>query len=290
LANSVAIGELQSALPSRPRSEDQPREARVLRFDRVSVQFENRQVLENISFEVRAKETIVLLGAAASGKTVLLKTAIGLIQPDEGDVYLFDQDIARLKEETLLPLRRRVGVLFQENALFDSLTVAENVAFPLVNRAEPPLEESEVDARVKEKINFVELSGASEKYPSEISGGMQRRVGIARAVVTEPTLMLYDSPTAGLDPITAFRIVALLIRQRDMRNQTSLVITHRLQDGHLLANWSYDAESMKLKRRAGSQMTRFLVLRKGRLVFEGSEQELRSSTDPYVSNFAPRFA
>lgn len=254
------------------------------------MQFDDRRALESISLQVRVNETVVLLGAAGSGKTVLMKTAIGLIRPDEGNVDMFGQNVSTLKEEKLYPLRRRVGVLFQESALFDSLTVEENVAFPLLNLPGHPLPESELQARVKQKIDFVDLGGAMQKYPSELSGGMQRRVGIARAAVTEPPLMLYDSPTAGLDPITAFRIIALLIRQRDTRNQTLLVVTHRLQDGHLLANWSYDAQSMKLRRRASGELTRFLVLREGRLVFEGSEKELQSSSDPYVSKFAPRFS
>jgi phospholipid/cholesterol/gamma-HCH transport system ATP-binding protein len=247
-------------------------------------------VLENVSLQVGVNETVVLLGAAGSGKTVLLKTAIGLTQPDEGDVYLFNQKISSLKEEQLFPLRRQAGVLFQESALFDSLTVEENVAFPLLNQPGPRLPESELAARVKQKIDFVDLASAMEKYPSELSGGMQRRVGIARATVTEPPLMLYDSPTAGLDPITAFRIIALLIRQRAIRRTTSLVITHRLQDSHLLANWSYEAESMRLRQTGSGQSTRFIVLREGRLVFEGSEKELQASTDAYISKFAPRFS
>lgn len=281
---------IESLAAKRPAlANDSTSPAVVLRFDRVSVRFDDRPALANVSLEVRVNETVILLGATGSGKTVLLKTAIGLIQPDEGDVYLFGQNISTLPEERLYPLRRQVGVLFQEGALFDSLTVGENVAFPLVNQPGPPLPESEVKARIEEKLVFVELGSAMEKYPSELSGGMQRRVGIARAAVTNPPLMLYDSPTAGLDPITAFRIVALLIRQRDTRNQTSLIISHRLQDSHLLANWSYDAQSRRLRRGANGQAARFLVLREGRLIFVGSEKELQSSRDSYISQFAPRF-
>ena len=230
------------------------------------------------------------MGSKGSGKTVLLKTAIGLIQPDEGHVCLFGEDITNLAEEKLYPLRRRVGVLFQEGGLFDSLTVEENVAFPLLNQPGEALPESEVQSRVKQELDFVGLGTAMEKYPSELSGGMQRRVGIARAAVTRPPFTLFDSPTAGLDPITAFHIVALLIRQRDIRNTTSLIVTHRRQDGDLLANWRYDPQQEKLVRsRNVYQPARFVVLREGRLVFEGSEAELFSSRDAYIAKFAPRF-
>src|ERR1700694_2673718 len=257
--------------------------APVLRFDRVTVRFNEKPALNSISLAIHPGETMVLLGAAGSGKTVLLKTAIGLIQPDEGQVYLFAEDIANLDEEKLNSLRRRVGVLFQEGGLFDSLTVEENVAFPLLNQPGQTVTDSEVQTRVKQEIEFVDLGAALEKYPTEMSGGMQRRVGIARASVTKPPFMLFDSPTAGLDPITAFRIVALIMRQRDTRNTTSLIVTHRRQDGHLLANWRYDAQQATLARSSdGHQRVRFVVLREGRLVFEGSEEELSSSTDAYV--------
>ena len=264
--------------------------APVLRFDGVTVRFDEKPALNGISLAIRLGETMVMLGAAGSGKTVLLKTAIGLIQPDEGQVYLFGEDITNLNEEKLNSLRRRVGVLFQEGGLFDSLTVEENVAFPLMNQPGQTLTGSEVQTRVKQEIEFVDLGAALEKYPTELSGGMQRRVGIARASVTKPPLMLFDSPTAGLDPITAFRIVALIMRQRDTRNTTSLIVTHRRQDGHMLANWHHNVQQAKLTRGFdGNQRVRFVVLREGRLVFEGSEDELLSSTDAYISKFAPRF-
>jgi phospholipid/cholesterol/gamma-HCH transport system ATP-binding protein len=263
--------------------------ASVLRFDRATVRFDDKPALVDISFEVRAGETIVLYGAAGSGKTVLLKTAISLIRPEGGRTYLFGQDITELPEEELYRLRRRVGVLFQEGALFDSLTVEENVAYPLLNQRDHEPPESEVQARVKEALAFVDLAATMEKYPSELSGGMRRRVGIARAAVARPPLMLYDSPTAGLDPVTAYRIVALIIQHRDTRNSTSIVVTHRHQDGKLLANFGYDPITGKLQLAGDAQQrTRFIVLREGRIVFQGSEAEMRSSADPYVAIFAGR--
>jgi phospholipid/cholesterol/gamma-HCH transport system ATP-binding protein len=257
----------------------------LLRLDRVTVHFDDQPALSDISIRIYRGKTTVMFGAAGSGKTVLLKTAIGLIRPDAGRVYLLGQDITGLDEEQLYPLRRNVGMLFQEGGLFDSLTVEENVAFPLLER-EPKLQESEVRERVKEELDIVELAGNLEKYPSELSGGMRRRVGIARAAITKPPLILYDSPTAALDPITAYRIIALVIQQRDTQNTTSLVVTHRYQDGRMLANLIYDPHSNKLVRASqGGAPTNFLVLRAGRLVFEGSEADLRSSRDPYVSKF-----
>ena len=263
------------------------RVAPVLRFDQVTVQFEDKPALIDVSFEVHTGETRVVFGATGSGKTVLLKTALGLIRPEAGRVYLFGRNITRLSERQLFPLRRGIGVLFQESALFDSMSVEDNVAYPLLNQLDRKLPEDEVRARVKEALDFVELGEAMEKYPSELSGGMRRRVGIARATVANPSLMLYDSPTGGLDPVTAYRIVKLIIQQREARNATPIVVTNRYPIGHLLANYHHDARTGKLVRTGNEQsQTQFMVLRQGRLVFHGSETELRSSTDPYISIFA----
>lgn len=229
---------------------------------------------------------MVLFGASGSGKSVLLKTGIGLIQADEGHVRLFGRDITALSEEKLLSMRRCVGMLFQEGGLFDSLTVEENVAYPL-EYPQRKLPEPEVRARVKQALDFVGLSEALDRLPSDLSGGMRRRIGIARAEVTKPPLMLYDSPTAGLDPVTAYRIVALVIQQRDTRSATTIVVTHRYQDGRLLANYTYDPTNGKLKRTSDlSQRVKFIVLRDGRVTFEGSEAGMRASADPYVASFA----
>ncbi len=261
----------------------------VLSFEGVTLQFDDRAVLNNISFSVDAGETRVIMGAAGSGKTLLLKNAIGLLCPDLGSVRLFGNEITNLDERELHPLRRHVGVLFQEGALFDSLTVAENVAYPLRYQPDRFLSETAILDNVKTALNFVGLSRVMNKYPSEISGGMRRRVGIARAAITKPPLMLYDSPTAGLDPITANRIMVLAVRQRALAQTAFLVVTHRKQDGVILARYSYDSEAGKLERSDDvAGRTVFMILREGRLVFEGSEAELESSTDPYVSRFARR--
>jgi phospholipid/cholesterol/gamma-HCH transport system ATP-binding protein len=261
-----------------------------LRFDRVSLSFEETPVLDNVSFDLDAGESCVIFGAAGSGKTVLLKTALGLLKPDSGRVILFGKDITGLKETELFDIRARVGVLFQEGGLFDSLTIEENVAYPLLNQRVLTFARSEVRPRVEEALRFVELEHTLEKFPSELSGGMRRRVGIARAVVTEPSLMLYDSPTAGLDPITSYTIVSLIIKGRDLRNAATMIVTHRYQDGAWLADFRYNPKSGVLVPAASNgrrvdTRTKFMVLREGRKVFEGSRAELEASRDPYIAKF-----
>jgi phospholipid/cholesterol/gamma-HCH transport system ATP-binding protein len=263
----------------------------VLRFENVTVAFEGNEAISDISFEAAASESRVILGAAGSGKTVLLKTALGLVKPDKGKVIVFDKDIATMRERDLFEVRSRMGMLFQESALFDSLTIEENVAYPLLNQKSnrPPTEE--VRRRVEEALEFVELAGTLEKFPSELSGGMRRRAAIARAVVTEPPLIFYDSPTAGLDPITAYTIMALLIKERDVAHTTTLMVTHRYQDGNLMANFRYNSEQGRLEPAgdgAGRARTTFMVMREGRLIFEGDQDRLESSTDPYITTFVKR--
>lgn len=262
----------------------------VLRFDHVTVRFEDQTALEDVSLEMHAGETCVILGAAGSGKTVLLKTALGLLRPDAGRVSVFGRDITELPERDLFDIRSRIGVLFQEGGLFDSLTIEENVGYPLANQPSLCCPPEEMRRRVEEALSFVELEHTLEKVPSELSGGMRRRVGIARAVVTEPRLVLYDSPTAGLDPITAFTIMTLIVKERDLKNTTTALVTHRYQDGSVLANFRYDPAAAALEPGAPgpAARTRFLVLKEGRLVFEGSQAELEASTDPYIARFVRR--
>lgn len=265
----------------------------LLRFEDVTVRFYDKSALNGVSFEMRAGETRVLLGEAGSGKTVLLKTALGLQRPTSGKVTLFGRDITRMKEQELFELRSRVGILFQEGGLFDSLTIEENVSYPLVNQItrRSRNDAAQIDEAVREALRFVELEHTLQQFPSELSGGMRRRVGIARAVVTEPELVLYDSPTAGLDPITANTIMALIVKERDMRNTAALMATHRYQDGQLMANFRYNPDSGQLQRvsmngdgHIGST-TKFMVMRDGRLIFEGSQPELESTSDSYLSKF-----
>jgi phospholipid/cholesterol/gamma-HCH transport system ATP-binding protein len=267
-------------------------ESTIVCFEDVSLHFGETPALDHVSFQMGPGETRVVFGAAGSGKTVLLKVAVGLVKPDSGKVFLLGQDISNMPEHQLFDLRARVGILFQEGALFDSLTVAENVSYPLENQRclRATTETRSTASRVRETLEFVELAHTLEKFPSELSGGMRRRVGIARAVVTEPALELYDSPTAGLDPITAHTIITLILKERDLRNTATIMVTHRFQDGQLMANFRYNPNSGDIERAprgsAETVDTKFLIMQEGRLVFEGSETEFLANQDPYVRKFA----
>jgi phospholipid/cholesterol/gamma-HCH transport system ATP-binding protein len=260
-----------------------------IRFENVTVTFGDVQALDGLTFGIAEGETRIIMGAAGSGKTTLLKTAMGLIAPASGRIFLFGEDVTGLPEAKWFGVRQKLGMLFQESALFDSMTVAQNVAYPLLNQKENRMDRSKMEAAVRESLRFVELEQTIERYPSELSGGMRRRVAIARAVVTKPPLLLYDSPTAGLDPITAHTIMALIVKERDVDNTTALVVTHRYQDGNLVANFRYNPETERLDPvgKAGTK-TVFMVLQEGRLVYEGDQAGLEASADPYISKFVKR--
>jgi len=261
----------------------------VLRFDRVSVAFDDVPALADVSFQAFEGESRVIMGATGSGKTVLLKTALGLQRPDSGTVFVFGKDISRMRERELFEIRSKMGMLFQESALFDSLNIQENVSYPLLNQLSIDCPAGDVLPRVEEALKFVELEGILARFPSELSGGMRRRAAIARAVVTQPPLLLYDSPTAGLDPITAHTIIALIVKERDLNKTTTLIVTYRYQDGNLVANFRYNPENGGLQRAgaggAAPPRTLFMVLREGRLIFEGPQTELEASKDKYISKF-----
>jgi phospholipid/cholesterol/gamma-HCH transport system ATP-binding protein len=266
-------------------------ETPILEFRNVTVAFDTVTALRDCSFIMRAGETRVILGAAGAGKTVLLKAALGLYPAASGRIVAFGQDVTDLPEKAWYPVRAKMGVLFQEGGLFDSLTIEENVSYPLLNQHGAQFASgAEVLSRVRDALRFVELEHTLDKFPSELSGGMRRRVGIARAVVTAPPLELYDSPTAGLDPITANTIIALIVKERDLRNTATMMVTHRYQDGQLLANFRYNPDSGKLEMAPPGRSLRtiFMVLKDGQLVFEGSQAELEASRDAYLSKFARR--
>ncbi len=256
----------------------------LIEFDHVHLAFGEQTVLEDVSFAVRRSETKVLLGETGAGKSVVLKLAIGLLRPDAGRVEVLGETVSRLPETELYALRRRIGIVFQESALFDSLTVRENVAYRL--EEERRLSEDEIEARVRACLAAVELEEAIDKMPAELSGGMQRRVSIARALSTEPEILLYDSPTGGLDPITATNIMEQIIRLRDVNKVTALLVTHRLQDGFLMATHCWDPEANALRASiAENHATSFLVLHQHRAIFDGQLQTLRANPDPYLQHF-----
>jgi len=261
----------------------------ILQFENVTVAFDGNPAIEELSFEIFKGEARIIVGASGSGKTVILKTALGLLRPDSGRVFLFGEDITGRKEQQLFDIRARAGMLFQEGALFDSLTIEENVAYPLVNQKMVKCPPGEVRPRVERALSFVELGHTLDKFPSELSGGMRRRVGIARANITQPDLVLYDSPTAGLDPITANNIMSLIVKERDLRHATTIIVTQRFQDGQIMAQYRYNPDTDFLERVQGqTEGIGFLVMKEGRLVFEGSAKQLRQVTDPYISKFVLR--
>src|SRR5262245_39393581 len=255
-------------------------------FEDVSLAFEGPPVLDGVSFALRRGETKVVLGVAGSGKSTILKLCLGLLKPDSGHIYVLGHDITTMSEEELFDLRSMVGIVFQESALFDSLNVRDNVAFRLM---EEHLPEPEVEKRVRESLSFVELEEAIEKLPSELSGGMRRRVGIARAIITHPEVLLYDSPTGGLDPITSTTIIELIMKQRDVYKTSALLVSHRLQDGFMLASHYYDPETNSMQAVDGKPMrdvhTSFMVLRDGKVIFDGTALELGRIQDPYIREY-----
>jgi phospholipid/cholesterol/gamma-HCH transport system ATP-binding protein len=257
----------------------------VLVFEDVSIGFEGKQVLENISFKVLPGETRILLGPAGSGKSVLLKLANGLMRPDSGTITVFGDEINTMPEEQLFQLRGRIGMVFQEGALFDSLTVHDNVAYRLIEQKVP---QDEVNRRVLEALRFVELEQTVDKFPSQLSGGMRRRVAIARAIVNRPDLILYDSPTGGLDPITSTTIVELVMKQRDVYHTSSLLVTHRLQDAFALAMNTFDKTEnhmVPIPNDGLDTKTNFLMLHDGHLVFDGSTHDLVHSDDAFIKEY-----
>lgn len=255
----------------------------------VSLSFDEKRILADVSFEVRRGETLVLLGITGAGKSVLLKLILGLLKPDSGEIHVEGRDIVPLAETELLSFRRRMGIVFQEGALFDSLSVYENVAYRL--REGGVRDETAIERRVREVLRFVEMEPAIEKTPAELSGGMRRRVSVARAIINGPSIMLYDSPTAGLDPVTAQTINILIAKLREVEHVSSIVVTHRLQDAFVLANFVFSEEHQALvpartNGRPGQMAaTRFLVLRDGAVYFEGNKQELVIARDPYLQKF-----
>jgi len=273
-------------------SETTPGEPVVV-FDKVHLGFEDHEVLRGISFEIEARETKILLGESGSGKTLILKLAAGLLRPDSGTVSVMGHDLSHMSETELLDFRRKLGFVFQEGALFDSLDVNDNVAFRLREEHVP---DEEVETRVHEALRFVEMEQAIDKFPGELSGGMRRRVSIARALVDRPPIVFYDSPTAGLDPVTSQTIITLIMRLRDTLGVTSVLATHRVQDAFGLANFRFDATANRVEKLSGNGAradidhggvapTNILVLKDGEIYYRDSADNLLKSSDKYLKQF-----
>ena len=272
---------LSPTLPEVPDHSPGP----VVEFRGVSIAFEANQVLRDVSFSVMPGEQRMILGPAGGGKSTLMKIANGLVRPDAGEVFVFGRALGGMTEHELYEMRAHVGMVFQESALFDSLNVEDNVCYRLHEEHVRP---DEMHRRAVEALQFVELEKAIEKFPAELSGGMRRRVSIARAIISRPDLILYDSPTAGLDPITSNTIIELVVKQRDVSLTTSLLITHRLQDAFTMATHRYNAETGRMEpipNRGLDPSVTFLVLNEGRVVFDGSTTGLVHTEDPWLRSY-----
>jgi phospholipid/cholesterol/gamma-HCH transport system ATP-binding protein len=257
-----------------------------IEFENVSIAFDDKVVLQNISFRLAHGETKAVFGVAGSGKSTMLKLAMGLLRPDSGRIYVLGEEITHMTEQELFELRRRVGIVFQESALFDSMKVYENVAFRLMEEGIPA---EEIERRVREVLRFVELERTYDMYPSELSGGMRRRVAIARAIITEPEVILYDSPTGGLDPVTSNTIVDLIMKQRDVYKTSALMVTHRLQDAFTLASHQFDKATNQVVALPKGQHCdvpmSFLILRDAKVIFDGDAHQLATSRDEYIREY-----
>jgi phospholipid/cholesterol/gamma-HCH transport system ATP-binding protein len=261
--------------------------APAVEFAHVSLAFDEKVILEDISFSVLPGHLKIILGASGAGKSTILRLILGLLKPDAGTIHVNGVRVDELSEPALMPVRANLGMVFQEGALFDSLTVRENVGYRLYEETRMPIEE--VDRRVEEVLGFVGLGAFAERMPSELSGGQRRRVAIARALTARPSLLLYDEPTTGLDPITALTIDDEIIKLRDLEHVTSIVVTHQLRDAfHVATHRAVDAgQGVRFEPApAGEQDdTEFLMLRDGAIAFEGPAAELRRSADPYLRSF-----
>jgi phospholipid/cholesterol/gamma-HCH transport system ATP-binding protein len=261
--------------------------APAIEFRGVSLAFDEKVILDGLSFVLPAGRLKVILGASGAGKSTILKLILGLLRPDSGEIYVRGQRVDQLSESDLMAVRQHLGMVFQEGALFDSLTVRENVGYRLYEESGMPL--AEADARVREVLGFVGLADYGTRMPSELSGGQRRRVAIARALTSRPEILLYDEPTTGLDPITAITVDDEIIKLRDVENVSSIVDTHQLRDAF------YIATRMALRRGdtyefvptlpERAEITEFLMLRAGRIAFEGTADELRHTDDAYLKAF-----
>jgi phospholipid/cholesterol/gamma-HCH transport system ATP-binding protein len=260
----------------------------VVAFEHVSLAFDDKVILKDVSFTLNSGHTKIILGASGAGKSITLKIILGLLKPDAGAVWVNGQRVDQLTEEAMMAVRADVGMVFQEGALFDSLTVRENVGYRLYEESNQPLEA--VDRRVQEVLGFVGLSEFIDRMPSALSGGQRRRVAIARAMTSKPKIILYDEATTGLDPITATTVDDEIIKLRDLEEVSSIVVTHQLRDAFYVATRT--AERTKDgKIRIGpadpekERETEFLMLRNGLIVFEGDAEALRNSKDEYLRTF-----
>src|SRR4051812_11960444 len=259
-----------------------------IEFCDVELAFDEQVILDKVSFTVRRGETKLVLGGSGTGKSTIINLILGLLKPDAGEILIDGEDISQLDEQDLIPIRKNIGMVFQEGALFDSLSVYDNVAYRL---HEEHVDEAEVEHEVRRMLNFVNLEDAIDKMPAELSGGMRRRVGIARALVGNPSIVLFDEPTAGLDPPTARTICELAIKLRDLEDVSSIFVTHEMNNLDYLSSEyaTLDREGNVNFQLEGDKLcllnTAVIMLRDGKIIFSGSDEQIRQSEDPYIKRF-----
>jgi phospholipid/cholesterol/gamma-HCH transport system ATP-binding protein len=262
-------------------------DAAVVVFDHVSLAFDEKVILKDVSFTLCEGHTKIILGASGAGKSITLKILLGLLKPDAGAVYVKGQRVDTLSEDEMMVVRGDLGMVFQEGALFDSLTVRENVGYKLFEETDIPIDE--VDRRVREVLGFVGLGEFFDRMPSALSGGQRRRVAIARAMASKPKILLYDEATTGLDPITATTVDDEMIKLRDLENVSSIIVTHQLRDAFYVATQHAVRDGDKVKivpaESTKEREAEFLMLRDGLIVFEGDAGALKASKDPYITEF-----
>lgn len=270
------------------RAEDESRLIPAIEFRDVDLAFDDQVILDNVSFKVRRGETKIVLGGSGSGKSTIINLVLGLLKPDGGEILIDGENITDFDDQEMMRIRKKIGMVFQEGALFDSLSVYENVAYRLI---EENVDADEVDHEVKRMLSFVDLDDAIDKMPAELSGGMRRRVGIARALVGNPTIVLFDEPTAGLDPPTARTICELAIKLRDLEDVSSIFVTHEMNNlDYLTSEYAnLDEKGVVHYVEEGSTLcllnTEVMMLRRGSIIFSGRDEQLRTCDDPYIYRF-----
>lgn len=289
LENTITVTESDVVIPNFEEAvNDRNRVAPVIEFRDVRLAFDDKVILDGVSFSVRRGETKLILGRSGGGKSTTIRLILGLLKPDSGQILIDGEDITGLSEEEMMPVRQKIGMVFQEGALFDSISVYENVAYRL---REQNVDEEEIEHEVRRMLRFVDLEDAIDKMPAELSGGMRRRVGIARALVGDPEIVLYDEPTAGLDPPTARTICELAIKLRDLQDVSSIFVTHEMNNvGYLSSEYAIVNENGEVVfEKEGERLclinTEVIMLRDGKVAFSGTDEQLRKHTDPYIRRF-----
>ncbi len=268
--------------------DDRDRAIPAIEFRNVVLAFDERVILDNLSFKVMKGETKIILGGSGGGKSTIIKLVLGLLKPDSGQVLVDGEDVTEHSEEQMMSVRKKIGMVFQEGALFDSLSVYDNVAYRLHEQGVP---EEEVEPEVRRMLRFVNLEDAIDKMPIELSGGMRRRVGIARALIGDPKIVLFDEPTAGLDPPTARTICELAMKLRDLEDVSSIFVTHEMNNLHYICS-EYavvDDDGKVVFEREGERLclinSKVMMMRTGKVIFSGTDEALRRSEDPYIQKF-----